>query len=186
MAELGMLFQNHRPRLLAIIRRRLDPALAGRLDPEDIVSDAFLQAHGKWQKFKAQSTLTAFAWLYRIVLDCLIDTWRHANRDCRDPRREMPFPEGSSAQLGLGLVEGGTSPSSAAARHELQQRMRQVLRCLKEMDRQVLWLRHADQLSFAEIGMVLDLTENAATVRYVRALRRLKNLWQQLHAENEE
>jgi RNA polymerase sigma-70 factor (ECF subfamily) len=184
LAELGSLFQEHRLRLLAVVQRRLDPALAVRLDAEDILSDAFLRARGKWSKFKAQSALTPFAWLYRIVLDCLMEAWRHANRACRNPLQEMPFPDGSSAQLGLGLVGSGTSPSAAAARQELQQSMQQVLGFLKDMDRQVLWLRHADQLSFAEIGMVLNLTENAVTVRYVRALRRLKDLWQQLHKED--
>jgi RNA polymerase sigma-70 factor (ECF subfamily) len=85
--------------------------------------------------------------------------------------------------MGLGLVNPGTSPSEAAARAEMQQRMRQTLELLGARDQEILWMRHYDQLSFKEAAMVLGVTESAATLRYVRALKRLKNLWQQLHGE---
>ncbi len=181
MAALGALFESQRPRLLAMLQRRLDPALSARLDPEDILSQAFLQAHRKWNSFKAQSVMTPYAWLYRIVLDCLIDTWRRETRGLRDPDREMHWPERSSIQLGLSLVHPGTSPSEAVVREELRQRVRQTLELLGSRDQEILWMRHFDDLSFAEAAAVLGITENAATVRYVRALRRLKNLWEKLH-----
>jgi RNA polymerase sigma-70 factor, ECF subfamily len=185
LAELGRLFEEHRPKLLAMLERRIDPALAVRLAPEDILSEAFLQARRKWARYKEQSALTPYAWLYRIALDCLIEAWRHATRGRRDLRGEMPLPDASSVQLGLGLVSPGTSPSAAAARHELQQAMRQARDLLKEPDRTILWLRHYDGLSFAEAAMILDISENTATMRYVRAMRRLKSLWQELHAKTE-
>jgi RNA polymerase sigma-70 factor (ECF subfamily) len=183
MAALGKLLQEHGPRLLNMIRRRIDPALSTRLDPEDILNQAFLDARRKWGAFKKQSALTPHAWLYRIVLDRLIEVWRHQTRARRDPDREMPWPERSSVQLGLGLVSPGTSPSDAAARAELQQHMRQILELLGARDQEILWMRHYDQLSFKEAAMVLGLTENAATLRYVRALKRLKKLWQDVHGE---
>jgi RNA polymerase sigma-70 factor (ECF subfamily) len=61
--------------------------------------------------------------------------------------------------------------------------MRQTLDLLKADDREILWMRHYDDLSFKEAAAVLQVTENAATVRYVRALRRLKDLWLKLHPE---
>src|SRR5438105_4839442 len=109
MAALGQLLQEHRPKLLAMVRRRLDPALAARIDPEGILSDAFLEARRKWPAFKEQSARTPYSWLYRIVLDCLIERWRRESRGLRDYRRTMPLPEGTSVQLGLGLVSPGTS-----------------------------------------------------------------------------
>ncbi len=127
--------------------------------------------------------MTPYAWLYRIVLDRLIEAWRRETRARRDAKQEMPWPDRSSVQMGLGLVNPGTSPSEAAARAEMQQRMRQTLDLLGARDQEILWMRHYDQLSFKEAAMVLGATESAATLRYVRALKRLKNLWQQLHGE---
>lgn len=184
MAALGQMFEEHRPKLLAMIQKRLDPALLARIDPEDILSQGFLEARRKWNSFKNQSAMTPYAWLYRIILDRLIEAWRRETRARRDPDREMPWPERSSVQLGLGLVSPGTSPSEAAAREELRQRMQQTLRLLGARDQEILWMRHYDQLSFKEAAMVLGLTESAATLRYVRALKRLKNLWQQLYGES--
>jgi RNA polymerase sigma-70 factor (ECF subfamily) len=186
MAALGKLFEEHRPKLLAMVERRIDPALSVRLDAEEILQEAFLQARRKWEHFKAQSAMTSYAWLYRIVFDCLIDAWRHQKRGPRDLERDLPWPEHSSIQLGLGLVNPGTGPASAAARDDLRQCVRQAVEMLKPADREILWMRHNDGLSFAEAAQVLDITENAATVRYVRALRRLKDLWHQLHPDDEE
>ena len=166
---------------ILILRLRLAPQL--RIGAEDILSQAFLEARRKWGNFKKQSAMTPYAWLYGIVLDGLKEAWRRETRACRDAKQDMPWPEQSSAQLGLGLVNPGTSPSAAAARAELQERMRQTLELLGARDQEILWMRHYDQLSFKEAAMVLGVTESAATLRYVRALKRLKNLWQQLHGE---
>jgi RNA polymerase sigma-70 factor (ECF subfamily) len=181
LAALGKLLEEHRPQLLAMLQRRIDPALSARLGPEDILSDAFLQARCKWQDYKHQSAVSPYAWLYRITLDCLIEAWRRETRERRHPKRAMPWPDQSSVQLGLGLVSPGTSPSEAAVREELQRRMRQALALLKDADREILWMRHYDQLSFKEAALVLGIKESAATLRYVRAVERLKKLWQQLH-----
>lgn len=185
LAVLGKLLEEHRPQLLAMLQRRLDPALSARISAEDILSEAFLQARRKWTAFKSQATLSPYAWLYRIALDCLIEAWRHETRDRRDPERAMPWPDQSSIQMGLGLVSPGTSPSKAAARAELQRRMQHTLARLKDADREILWMRHYDQLSFKEAALVLGIKESAATLRYVRALERLKRLWQQLYLEEE-
>ncbi len=115
LAALGMLFHEHRPKLLAMLRRRIDPALVVRADPEDILGEAFLMARRKWADFQRQSALSPYAWLYRIALDCLIEAWRRENRDCRDLHKDMPLPEESSVCLGLGLVQTGATPSQELA-----------------------------------------------------------------------
>jgi RNA polymerase sigma-70 factor (ECF subfamily) len=183
LALLGKLFEEHQSKLLAMIQRRLDPSLAARISPEDILSDAFLEARRKWSTFKTQSALTPYAWLYGIVRDCLIEAWRRENRACRSPNKELPWPERSSMQLVLGLVGSGSSPSEHADRADLRQQVIETLNLLKEKDREILWMRHHDDLSFREAADVLGIAEGTTRVRYVRALERLRELWQQRYPE---
>ena len=183
MAALGKLLEEYRPRLLAILRRRIDPGLAARIDPEDVCSETFLAARRRWATFNPQAP---YPWLYRVALDCLIEAWRRETRTRRDLHRDLPWPEGSSLQLGLSLVQPGTTPGAALSREELRERMGQTLRLLKDSDKQTLWMRHYDGLSFKDMASVLGVTENAATVRYMRALRRLKDLWLKLNPERGE
>ena len=88
-------------------------------------------------------------------------------------------------QLTLGIVHPGPSPTQAAIQEEMRQRLRTVLELLNEKDRNILWMRHGDELTHAETGEVLGITENAATVRYVRALKRLRDLWKRICPESE-
>jgi RNA polymerase sigma-70 factor (ECF subfamily) len=180
MAMLGKLFEQHQAKLMAMVQRRLDPALAARISPEDILSEAFLEARRKWTAFKAHPGLTPYAWLYQIVLDCLIEAWRRENRACRNPKREMPWPERSSMQLVLGLVGSESSPSKKLARADLEQQVAEALKLLKDKDREILWMRHHDDLSFQDVAAVFGITETTARVRYVRALERLRELWKNL------
>jgi RNA polymerase sigma-70 factor (ECF subfamily) len=183
LARLGQLFEQHRPKLLAVVQRRLDPALAARVGPDDVLGEAFLEARRKWAAFQAEPGLSPYAWLYRIVRDCLIEAWRRESRACRDLDRDLPWPERSSAQLVLGLVGSGSSPSARAVREEQQRQVVETLHLLKEKDREVLWMRHHDDLSFQEVAAVLGIAETAARVRYVRALERLRTLWHRLYPE---
>lgn len=184
LAILGRLFEEHGPKLLAMVRRRLDPALAGRIDAEGVVNEAFLAARRQWPEFEERSAASTYAWLYRIARHCLIDAWRHETRACRGGgRQQMPWPDRSSVQLGLGLVGSASSPSEAAIHAEQAERVRQALALLKESDREVLWLRHNDDLTFPEAAYVLEIAESAATLRYWRALKRFKQLWQKLYPD---
>jgi RNA polymerase sigma-70 factor (ECF subfamily) len=186
LAELGRLLEEHQPRLLAMLRRRIDPKLQRRLSAEDVLNASFLAARRKWADYQPhRETRSGYAWLYRIVLDTLIDAWREQNRARRSPDREMPWPDRSSIQLGMGLVNPATSPSQAVMRADLSARMRQALAALKEQDREILWMRHYDQLSYKEAAAVLGIKESAATLRYVRALKRLKTLWETLYPNDE-
>jgi RNA polymerase sigma-70 factor (ECF subfamily) len=114
LAVLGRLFEEHRARLLVMLRFRIDPTLQPRIDAEEILQEAFLAARAKWARSGPGLSMTPRAWLYRIVLDTLIEVWRKQTRDCRDPKREMPWPERSSIQMGLELLHEGTSPSEAS------------------------------------------------------------------------
>ena len=181
MAQLGQVLQQHRPRLLAMLQRRIDPKLAKRIEAEDVLAEVFLLAGRRWQAFSTQAQADPYPWLYRLALDCLIEAWRRETRDCRDLRGELPWPDQSSVQIGFGLMHTGTSPSQALAREELRQSMKRIMDLLSPKDRELLRMRHEDELSHAEAGQVLGISENAAAVRYMRALQRLRDLWNQLH-----
>ncbi|HEV3005843.1 MAG TPA: sigma-70 family RNA polymerase sigma factor [Pirellulales bacterium] len=181
MAALAQLWEEHHDKLLAMLRRRIDPGLSSRLDLEDLLSEAFIEARRKWPRFREQTAMTPYAWLYGVVYDTMLEAWRRHNRACRAPDRELPWPDRSSVQLGLGLVSPAERPSRGAAAQELQQQVQQALDQLPDRDREILWMRHHDELTFREAAAVLGIKEPAAHLRYVRALRRLKDLWQQLH-----
>lgn len=184
LAELRSLFEDHWPRLVAIVRRRLDASLGVKVDPEEIVNATFLDAQRRWAGYRAERKVSPFVWLYRLVNDRLIEEWRTATRQKRDIQRNVPWPERPSIDLGLRLVAPDTSPTQAIVRREEAELMRQALAALREPDREVIMLRSYEELNFREIGELLDLGENAATVRYVRALRKLKDAWTTLTGES--
>jgi RNA polymerase sigma-70 factor (ECF subfamily) len=182
-AALGKLFEEHSDRLLAVLRRRIDPSLSARLDAEDILHETFLLARRKWGRCKQHAALAPYPWLYGLAREALIEAWRRNARDARNPRREQPWPDASSVQLGLNLISPGTGPDEAVAREDDLRRMRQTLDRLADGDREVLWMRHRDLLTFKEVAQVLGIQESAATLRYVRALKRLKDLWHEHQGE---
>ena len=177
LAELGALFEAHGPRLVAIARRRLDDRLAATVDPEDVVGDAFQDAWRKWPAYRDTRRVGEFVWLYGLVTDRVVAAWRAATRDRRDVNRNVPWPERPSIDLGLRLMAAGPGPGTQAAANEAAELMKQAIDALKEADREVILLRAYDDLNFREIGDVLGVSENTATVRYLRALRRLKDAW---------
>lgn len=179
LATLASWYEEHRPRLLAMVQRRINPVLGPRLDAEDILSEAYLTAHARCSRGEQWPNISPYSWLCRIVRDRLLDAYRSAFCHCRDARRELPWPERSSMQLALGLIGTG-EPDAEALAADLRERVAATLRRLGPRDQEILWMRHYDQLTFREAAEVLGITENAATVRYVRALQRLRDLWQQL------
>ncbi len=185
LASVGNLLEQHRARLLQMVRRRIDPALAVRIDPEEILHEAFIVACRRWRRYRTDPTISPYAWLYRIVLDTLIEAWRRESRLVRDHRRDVPWPAESSVQLAFHLMDPATGPSTALARDELLERVRRTVENLSENDHEILWMRHYDQLSFKEAAAVLGIRENAATVRYARALKRLRDKWLQTASESD-
>lgn len=185
LATLGQLLDEHRPKLLAMLQRRIDRGLHVRVDPDDVFQEACLVAQRRWPDFQENPTTTPYVWLYGLVRDQLISHWRQHTRGPRDLRRDQAWPDRSSEQLGLSLIAGGTGPRSALARDELRQRVRQVLELLPDGDYEIVKMRQFDLLSFKQVAELLQVSENAATVRYVRALKRLRTIWEALFSEEE-
>lgn len=181
-AQLGELFKRFGAQFLGIISRRLDPSIVVRVAPEDVFQEAFLEAHRRWKVYQQTKPVIEFVWLYRIVQDRILAAWRrHGEAKCGSVDQQMPWPERSSMQIGLGLVGNGTSPSDALVRDELCQRVRQVMGLLKATEREILLMRYADELSFQDIADVLGICAETANVRHFRAVRKLSKLWKDLY-----
>jgi RNA polymerase sigma-70 factor (ECF subfamily) len=174
------LFQRQRARLRRLVELRMDTRLQGRVDASDVLQDAFLDAAARVDSFLARPDLPAFLWLRLVVGERLaIYHRRHLGTKMRDAGQEVslyrdPLPHATSAALASMLLGNLTSPSHAAVRAELVLQVQEALNALDPMDREVVALRHFEQLSRVETAHVLGISEEAAAKRYIRALKRLK------------
>jgi RNA polymerase sigma-70 factor (ECF subfamily) len=182
------LLVRHRERLRQMIAVRMDRRLLARIDPSDVVQDALIDAHAKLPQYLQNRPLPFYPWLRQLALERLVKLHlRHVRSQKRSVTREAApaagLPEDSVLELAARLAAGGTTPSAHLVRDELQARVRQALLRLAPRDREILVLRHLEQLSMAEIAAVLAITEGAARVRHVRALERVRALLEDLPGE---
>ncbi len=177
---LGELLVRHKERLTRIVSFRMDRRLQGRIDAADVVQEAFIDATRRFPDFAEERAVPFFLWLRYLVVQKLAELHRHhLGVKARDVGREVsiykgPLPQATSAVLAAQLLGKQTSPSQAAARAELRMQLEEKLNALDEIDREVLALRHFEQLSNTEAAAVLQISESAASNRYVRAVKRLK------------
>jgi len=176
------LFARYRDRLRAMVRLRLNRRLQGRVDPSDVLQDAYLEVSRGLADYLRAPTLPFFLWLRHITGQKLIMVHRqHLGAQMRDADKEVSLyrgalPEASSASLANQLLGRLTSVSQAAMRAELQIRVQEALAGMEPLDREVLALRHFEMLTNAETAQVLGIRKSAASNRYVRALERLKEI----------
>jgi RNA polymerase sigma-70 factor, ECF subfamily len=179
---LGDLFSQHRERLRRMVQVRLDRRLQGRIDPSDVLQESYVEVARALAAYLKDPVLPFFLWLRMITgrkLQALHR--RHLGVKSRDAGREVSLyrgalPQASSVSLAAHLLGRLTTPSVAAVRAELQVRIQEALNSMDEIDREILALRHFEQLSNAEAAQVLGLSEQAASNRFVRALKRLKGI----------
>ncbi len=170
----------HREPLRRMIDLRLDPALAARVDASDIVQDVLLEAHRRLSDYLRNPTMPFHLWLRHIAKDHMIDAHRrHRLAQRRSLDREQPIvPRGladhSSYELAGQILDQEATPAAAAIRHELQTRLDAAVAALDEDDRDIILMRHGEQLSNQDVAAALGLTEAAASMRYLRAVRRLR------------
>jgi RNA polymerase sigma-70 factor (ECF subfamily) len=163
-----------------MVEMRLDTRLQARLDASDVIQDAYLEVAERLEEYVRNPKLPLFLWLRLVVGERLTTLHRqHLGTKMRDAGREVSLyrgalPEASSAALAAQLLGKHTSPTEAAVRAERMLRMQEALNALDPIDREVLSLRHFEQLSRAETAQVLGIEEGAAAKRYIRALKRLK------------
>ena len=179
---LSALLERHRDRLRRMVELRLDWRLQARIDASDILQDAFLEVATRLDEYLRGPELPLFLWLRLVVGQRLATVHRHhLGTQMRDAGREVSLyrdalPAASSAALAGQLLGRQTSPSQAAVRAERVIRLQEALNTLDPVDREVLALRHFEQLTAAETARVLSISEQAAAKRYIRALKRLKQI----------
>ena len=184
--SLGLLLQRDRERLKRMVSLRLDQRLQGRIDPSDVIQEAQLEAARRLQEYADNPSMPFFLWLRLITGQKLIQLHRHhlgvkmrtAGREVSLYRRSLP--EATSAALAEKLLGRESEPDAAAIRAEQAIRLQEALNGMDATDREVLVLRHFEQLSTSETATELEITTEAAKKRHIRALVRLKEILAQL------
>jgi RNA polymerase sigma-70 factor (ECF subfamily) len=175
----GPLLQRQRTRLKRMVAARMDPRLAARVDPSDVVQEALAEADRRLDDYLRRRPLPFYCWLRQLAWEKLLDEHRrHVRAARRSVTREeeaLGLPDGSVLRLAERLLDPGTGPSAALRQRELSERVRSALRALSEPEREVLVLRYIEQLSAREVGEVLSLSEAAAKKRALRALQSLRD-----------
>jgi RNA polymerase sigma-70 factor (ECF subfamily) len=177
---LAAFFARHRERLWRMVSFRMDRRLSGRVDPDDVLQEAYLAAAQRIGNYGKDPSFSPFIWLRIVLMQTLIDIHRHhLGAQMRDADREVRFhgpryPQTTSVSLVAQFVGKFTSPSQAAAREEMLCRLEQAVSAMDPIDQEVLALRHFEELSNSEVAEVLGIQQKAASIRYVRALKRLR------------
>ena len=173
-------FLEHRERLLALARRNLNPVLLKRVSPEDVVQDTLASACRKLDFFTERPDVPLYFKLRTLLFQTIADLERrHLQSRKRDAYREVePAPGGAdttAAQLNWNqFADTLTGPLTRLVRIDRYALLRQAVESLPESDRRIIELRHFDGLSNADCAGILEITPKNASIRYVRALRRLQ------------
>src|SRR5262245_54227366 len=176
------LFARYRERLKRMVRLRLSRRLQGRVDDSDVLQEAYIEISKRLPEYALAPELPFFLWLRHMTGLKLIEIHRrHLGTQMRDADREVSLhrgglPEADSVSLACQLLGKLTTPSQAAIKAETRICVQEALNCMDPIDREVLALKHFEQLSTSEIARVLGLSKAGAGSRYLRALKRLKEV----------
>jgi RNA polymerase sigma-70 factor (ECF subfamily) len=185
-AALAEVFGRYRKRLRQMVRLRLDRRLQGRVDPSDVLQEAYLDVAEQLPHYLTKPEMSFFLWLRLVTGQRLMRLHRqHLGAAMRDAGREVSLyrgalPQASSVSLAAQLLGRVTTASQAAVRAEIQVQLQAALNGMEPLDREIIALRHFEELSNAEAAQVLDLDPSAASKRYVRALKRLQSILQSI------
>jgi RNA polymerase sigma-70 factor (ECF subfamily) len=179
---INAIFSRHRERLRRMVDIRMDRRLQARVDASDVIQEAYLEVVQRLEEYLDDPKVPLFLWLRLVVGQRLMKVHRqHLGTQQRDAGREVSLyrdalPAASSAALAAQLLGKYTSPTQAAGRAERMLRLQDALNTLDSIDREVLSLRHFEELTRAEAAQVLGISEAAAAKRYIRALKRLTSV----------
>jgi RNA polymerase sigma-70 factor (subfamily 1) len=189
---LAAVFSHYRERLRCIVHFRLDYRVAGRVSDSDVLQETYLAAAKRLGHFSKQQEMPAFLWLRLLIGQQLIDLHRqHLQAEMRDVRKEIslqqsaPSPHTSMA-IAAQLVGSMTAVSEVFARAERIERLEAMLNQMDPIDREVIALRHFEELSNVETAEVLGIERAAASKRYIRAMSRLGELMTEFNAADNE
>jgi RNA polymerase sigma-70 factor (ECF subfamily) len=182
---LALLLENFRPYLLLIADEKLDADLRPKLGASDLVQQSVIEAHRDFAGFCGATHEDLRAWLQRILHHNLADArrrYREAER--RQLSREQSLSQGPGATLQQDLISNVTPPLERVVSREQAAALQQALGGLSSEHQQVLALRYDEGCSFAEIGVALGRSEEAAKKLWMRAVRRLREQMRGLHESN--
>jgi RNA polymerase sigma-70 factor, ECF subfamily len=174
------LFDRYRKRLRQMVRLRLDRRLQGRVDPSDVLQEAYLDVVQQLPHFMCKREMPFFLWLRLVTGQRMMRLHReHLGAAMRDAGREVSLykgalPQASSVSLAAQLLGRYTPASQAVSRAEVQIQIQTALNGMDAMDREIIALRHFEELSNAEVAEVLGLDKSTVSKRYIRALKRLQ------------
>jgi RNA polymerase sigma-70 factor (ECF subfamily) len=178
---LAALYSAHRDRLRRWVEYRIDPRMQGRVSASDILQEIYLAAEQRLEHFRELPEMPFSVWVRLLANQRLVDVHRrHLGVEARDAGREVTintaFPTSSAAHIAGQLAGDLTSPSEAAVRHEVSELLVRKIEAMDPLDREILALRHFDELSNDEVSQLLGISRNTASKRYVRALGRLRTI----------
>jgi RNA polymerase sigma-70 factor (ECF subfamily) len=174
---LAELFEAYRPQLRRMVDLRLDGRLAARLDPSDVLQEVYLDMAGQLDGYLRKPRVAFYVWLRGLAWERLLKLHRrHLGAECRAVSREQALPLESSAVLAWQFLAPGASPSEALLQEELRRRVQRALAKLEEEDREVILMRDFENMTNGEVAQALGIGASGATMRYGRALFRLKEI----------
>lgn len=174
------LLDRHRDALRRLVEMRLDRKIQRRVDVSDVVQDVLVEANRRLTDYLSNPVMPFHLWLRQIARDRIIDAHRrHRASARRSVDREQPnlAPGGvdrSTIELIAQVCDGELTPAAAATQHEMARRVEAAIGELGDQDAEIILMRHYEQLSNQEVAQALGLTEPAASMRYLRAVRRLR------------
>ena len=179
---LGRIWDHYRDRLRRVVRLRLDRRLQGRADPSDVLQEAFIDFQSRAAEYAQKPDMPFFLWLRFLTGQRLQLIHRHhLGTQMRDAGREVSLhrgamPQATSVSLAAQLLGRFTSVTQAVQRAEMQLILQEAINALDPIDREILALRHFEELSNDETAQVLDIKPSAASNRHIRALKRLRDV----------
>lgn len=180
----NQLMDRHRNSLRQLVRMRLDQKIQKRVDVSDVVQDVLVEANRRLQRYLNDPIMPFHLWLRQIAKDRIIDAHRRHRVSAKrsiDREQQLVAPRGydqSSIHLASLLGDDQLTPAAAALQKEMARKVEAAVSQLNEKDCEIVVMRHYEHLSNQEIGQILGLTEPAASMRYLRAIRRLKTILQ--------
>jgi len=181
-ARFGEVVAAERDRLRRMVALRLDPRLRGQFDASDVVQDACAEAVTRLPDWLDGEEMPLHLWLRFLTGQKLLQLHRHhLGMEMRTAQREVPLfggaPDASGVSIASAIADSGApSPSSAAMGAEAVERLRAALDAMKREDREVLVMRHFEHLSNGDVARLLGLTSGGASLRYLRAAERLREV----------
>lgn len=178
----NQLLERHRVPIRRMVEMRLDRKVQRRIDVSDVVQDVMVEASGRLTKYLDDPAMAFHLWLRQIAWDHIIDTYRRhrvsakRNMDREQPIEAVGAPDNSTLDLAIQLCDPAMTPAAVATQREIAEKVEAAIERLDENDRDVILMRHYEHLSNLEIAEVLGLNPPAASMRYLRAVRRLRAL----------